>query len=268
MRKTIFLFGLSSILFFTLGCNSLQRTINDFNAFTPAQDKELGLQVAADIASKPSEYPILPEAGNEKIYAYIRGLASQIVNSGQLKHKDLFSWKVLIIKDNKTLNAFCTPGGHIYVYTGLIKFLDSEDQLLGVLGHEMAHADLRHSTAQLTKQYGISILGDALLGSKGAIGQITTAVVGGIAGLKFSRISETEADEASVKYLCNTKYNAAGAAGFFKKIEGQSQSAEWLSTHPNPTNRIKNIEDREKALGCSGSNTNTSEYSKMKALLP
>ena len=53
------------------------------------------------------------------------------------------------------LNAFCTPGGYIYVYTGLIKYLDNEAQLAGVLGHEIAHADLRHVTDQLTEQYGV-----------------------------------------------------------------------------------------------------------------
>ena len=63
-----------------------------------------------------------------------------------------------LIDDDKTLNAFCTPGGFIYVYTGLIKFLDSEDQLAGVMGHEIAHAALRHSTRQMTKVYGVQTL--------------------------------------------------------------------------------------------------------------
>jgi len=72
------------------------------------------------------------------------------------KHKDDFAWQVKIIDDPETLNAFATPGGYIYVYTGLIKFLDTEDQLAGVMGHEIAHADLRHSTRQMTSSYGVS----------------------------------------------------------------------------------------------------------------
>ena len=61
-----------------------------------------------------------------------------------------FDWELKIIHDDETLNAFCAPGGYIYVYTGLIKFLAHEDNLAGVIGHEIAHADLRHSTQQLT----------------------------------------------------------------------------------------------------------------------
>ena len=75
-------------------------------------------------------------------------LITKMISNGDLR----------IIHDDSTLNAFCTPGGYIYIYTGILKFLDSEDEFAGVLGHEIAHADLRHSTRQMTKQYGVQIL--------------------------------------------------------------------------------------------------------------
>jgi len=262
----VLLIGLvSSVIFYE--CKSLASGANNLNAFTVAQDKELGDQVAGEIASKPTEYPILPEAGNQEIYNYIRGMKNTIINSGKVKYKNEFPWEVKIIKDDKTLNAFCTPGGHIYVYTGLIKFLDSEDQLMGVMGHEIAHADGRHSTEQLTKQYGIAFIADALLGNKTALGQIAETVVGGLAGLSFSRANESEADSKSVEYLCGSTINAAGAAGFFKKMEGEKQPPTFLSTHPAPANRIANIEKKARNLNCAGSLTNTSVYQKMKAKL-
>ncbi|NCX96935.1 MAG: peptidase M48, partial [Chitinophagia bacterium] len=117
-----------------------------FNAFTLAQDKELGMQVAAGIAADPKNYPILSESQYPASYAYIRKIRDNILNSGKVTNKSSFDWPVYIIKDDKTLNAFCTPGGYIFVYTGLIKFLDTEDDLAGVLGHEIAHADKRHSS--------------------------------------------------------------------------------------------------------------------------
>jgi predicted Zn-dependent protease len=256
--------GLLTLLmsFSLLGCKS-------FNAFTIDQDKQLGDQVAAEIASKPKEYPILPESSNTQLYSYVRSLVNTILNTGTVVNKNNFVWSVKIIDDPKTLNAFCTPGGHIYVYTGLIKYLDSEDQLLGVLGHEIAHADLRHSTEQLTKQYGISIVADALGGNKTALAQIATSLAGGLAGLQFSRTDEAEADKQSVKYLCSTPYNAAGAAGFFEKMQaaGTKQPPEWLSTHPNPANRIENIKKVKQESGCTGTRTNVGEYVKMKALI-
>ena len=233
------------------------------NLFPVADDIKLGKQVAAEIASKKQEFPLMPEEGNEEAYKYVRGLADKILNTGKVAHRKEFAWQVKIIRDDKTLNAFCTPGGHIYVYTGLIKYLDSEDQLAGVLGHEIAHAALRHTTRQMTKSIGVSVLVNAVSGNRQALGQVVSAIV----GLKFSRSHESEADEASVNYLCGTGLNAAGCAGFFKKIQKKGgQPPEFLSTHPNPKNRIEDIEFRAKNLGCKGKNTNQSEYQRVKGL--
>ncbi|HHJ50761.1 MAG TPA: peptidase M48, partial [Phaeodactylibacter sp.] len=115
------------------GCNV--KGGQGINLFTIEQEQELGRQVKQEIESNPSEYPLLPEQGNEQVYQYIRSLRDYILNSGQLAHRNDFAWEVKIIKDDETLNAFCTPGGYIYVYSGLIKFLDNESELLGVLAH-------------------------------------------------------------------------------------------------------------------------------------
>ena len=117
-----------------------------FNLFTVQQDRDLGMQVAQEIESNPAEYPILDSASNVKAYKYIYDIRNKILATGKVKHKNEFAWRIRIINDEKTLNAFCTPGGYIYVYTGIIKYLDNESQLEGVMGHEMGHADLRHST--------------------------------------------------------------------------------------------------------------------------
>jgi predicted Zn-dependent protease len=90
----------------------------------------------------------------------------------------------------------------------------------------------------------------------------------GLVGLKFSRNHETEADESSVIYLCSTGYNAAGAAGFFKKIQGKGGTPPaFLSTHPDPKNRVQEIEKKANAMGCKGNATNNEEYARMKSLL-
>jgi beta-barrel assembly-enhancing protease len=237
------------------------------NLFSPEQDMELGTQVNEEILSDPKQFPILPENGNETVYRYVRGITSKLLNTGQVQYSDKFAWQVRIIADDKTLNAFCTPGGYIYVYTGLIKFLDSEDQLAGVMGHEIAHAALRHSTRQMTQAYGIAALSSIITGksSPGLIEQIAQ----GLLSLKFSRNHETEADHYSVVYLCSTGYNAAGAAGFFKKISEKGGSVpEFLSTHPDPGNRIANIESKAVEMGCTGNDTNQAEYARIKTLLP
>lgn len=239
------------------------------NFFSVEDDIALGKQVKAEIESNPSEFPLLPEAGNEQVYSYVRSLANTILNSGRVENRNVFAWEIKIIDDDETLNAFCTPGGYIYVYTGLIKFLDSEDQLMGVIGHEIAHAAMRHSTRQLTQLYGLQFLGSILTdSSEPGLIEKAKQVALSLASLKFSRTHETEADNRSVLYMCNTSRNAAGAAGFFKKIQDKSGAPpQFLSTHPDPGNRVQNIEALSKDLNCSGNEKNISKYASIKAML-
>jgi predicted Zn-dependent protease len=237
-----------------------------FNLFTIEQDKALGAQVAHEIDSNTIEYPLLDSVQYRQVYAYLYKVRDNILNAGKVDLKNDFQWRLRIIHDDSTLNAFCTPGGYIYVYTGILKFLDSEDQLAGVLGHEIGHADMRHSTRQMTTMFGIQVLQDVILGKRDAIKQVTAALV----GLKFSRKHETEADERSVIYLCPTEYNADGGAAFFEKIQalGGARQPEFLSTHPDPGNRIEHFRNSKITLGCTGSKDFKTEYKAMVALLP
>ena len=109
----------------------------------------------------------------------------------------------------------------------------------------------------------MALLLDAVLGERDAVEQILGALV----TLTFSRGHETEADEFSVNYLCPSPYNAAGSAGFFQKMEGQAQPPVFLSTHPNPANRVETINELASTLSCGGTRTNKSKYEQMKKLL-
>ncbi len=240
----------ATLVLFTLFLFNSCKKSGGVNIFSLEDDKKLGLQVSQQIESDPGQYPVLSESTYPESYTYIKALRDRILNSGQLQHKDDFVWQVKIIKDDNTLNAFCTPGGYIYVYTGLIKYLDTEDQLAGVMGHEIAHADRRHSTAAMTTEYGITTMFEIVLGkNQGALSTLAANLL----QLKYSRNHETDADEQSVLYLSGTPYQCNGAAGFFEKIEssGGSNGPEFLSTHPNPDNRIENINAKSTALGCS-----------------
>jgi predicted Zn-dependent protease len=162
------------------------------------------------------------------------------------------------------LNAFATPGGYIYVYAGLILYLETEDHLVGVIGHEIAHAERRHSVKQLEKQYGVSLLLSVVAGqSASQLTQIAGQIAGTIAGLAFSRGAETEADEFAVKYTKDTDYACNGVAGFFQKLEDENapRPPEFLSTHPNPDTRIEDINNVANALGCDKTEKADANYS-------
>lgn len=240
----------------------------NLNILSVEDDKKLGLQVSQQIEGNPTEYPLLDESTYASSYTYLRGITDKILNSGKLAYRNEFVWKVKIIRDDNTLNAFCTPGGYIYVYTGLIKYLDNEDQLAGVMGHEIAHADLRHTSRQMTKQYGYTTLIQVLTGKDpGTLAQIAL----NLKSLQNSREFETEADSKSVEYLSPTNYACNGAAGFFEKMlaNGSSQSQpQWLSTHPNPDNRVTNINAKADQLRCSKTPSAPATYQDFKNSLP
>lgn len=267
--KTLILSSVSlTLLFSVLSCGALNEKNKGkgINLFTIEQDKQLGAQVAAEIDRDTVNYPLLDSVRYQEVYKYVYKVRDKILNSGQVDFKDDFGWRVRIIHDDSTLNAFCTPGGYIYVYTGILKFLETEDQFAGVLGHEIGHADMRHSTRQMTKMFGVQVLIDILAGNNAMLGQVTAALV----GLKFSRAHETEADERSVRYLCPTDYHADGGAGFFQKIEamGGTRTPEFLSTHPNPENRIEHFQTEAITQGCVGNKDYKAEYQKMVEKLP
>lgn len=250
----------------TTSQNGTSKTLG-LNLFTVEQDKQLGAQVAGEIDGNKKDYPLLDSVKYKEVYQYIYKVRNNILNSGKVELKDKFSWRLRIIHDDSTLNAFCTPGGYIYIYTGILKFMDSEDQLAGVMGHEIGHADMRHSTRQMTTMYGVQFIEQIFLGNRELLKQFTSSII----GLKFSRNHEKEADERSVMYLCPTQYNAAGGAGFFRKIEamGNSQRVpEFLSTHPNPEGRIEHFINSKTTMGCTGNKDFKAEYQRMVSLLP
>ncbi|MFN0274350.1 MAG: M48 family metalloprotease [Chitinophagales bacterium] len=237
------------------------------NIFSIEDDKSLGAQIDAEILADPTTYPILDENDYSTAYDLLNDIRDRILAEGEVTHATDFVWKLRIIHDDDILNAFCTPGGYIYVYTGLIKYLENEAELAGVMGHEMAHADLRHATDQLTEQYGISLLLSIVLGENSSV---LTDIAQGLAGLAFSRGDESQADEYSVIYLCPTEYYAAGAAGFFQKIEdeGGVNVPEFLSTHPNPDNRIEDIIAKYEELACPGDELFEERYADLIDALP
>ena len=218
------------------------------------EEKGLGAQFDSTILANPAEYPILTEAEYPAANAYLRDIFNRILNSGEVKYRDEFDWQIRLIENDSTLNAFATPGGYVYVYTGLIKYLEQEDDLAGVLGHEIGHADLRHSARALEREYGINALLSILLGNNDSqLVEIVAGTAKGLSTLSYGRDLETEADERSVTYLAQTDYSCAAARSFFQKLNEEEQTGrtpEFLSTHPNPGNRVENITATAQEAGC------------------
>lgn len=266
--KPLVLSAFITSLVFLLSCDKN----NDPVLFSLENDKQLGAEVAAEIAATDS-LVILSRDQYPEAYSYLEGMKNEILNSGKVTYKDDFVWELHII-DADVLNAFATPGGYIYIYTGLIKYLDNADHLAGVLGHEIAHADQRHSIKQLQQSYSLSLLiGIALGNNPSQLKQLAAELAGTLGALKFSRDDESEADSYAVDYLAQTPYACNGVAGFFEKLIGRDQAGftpEFLSTHPNPANRVQDIQEMADDLGCDTTPVSESNftYQDLKNSLP
>lgn len=265
MKQTILF--LSFFLLFILAISGCKKG-KGINVFTVQQDKEFGAQLKQEIDANPSMYPVLPYIGNETAYEYMYAMRDAILSSDELRYRDEFNWELYLIEDDSTLNAFCAPGGYMYVYTGLIKYLEEADHLAGVVGHEIAHADQRHSTQQMTQVYGLEVLLSVLSGDDpNALAEMAA----GLAALGFSRSHEKDADDHSVDYLCDTDYASNGAAAFFQKLIDSGQTGgtpAFLSTHPNPGNRVQAINDRANDLNCSTTLKPNEDYTAFQNSLP
>jgi predicted Zn-dependent protease len=238
----------------------------------------LGKEIQQQIKAESTQFPVLQ--GHQEVKNYISGLGQYVLKSSAIKYKNIFPYTFEVIHDDSTINAFCIPGGYIYIYTGLIKFLDNEAALIGVIGHEIAHAERRHMTQRLTSYYGVSMILSLVLGSNPSqLGQIAANLFVGLGFLANSRADEEEADNYSIRYLTGTKYYPGAITFFFDKIreeqriKGQTPGDldRLLATHPLPQDRINNVNQKVKNLKPKPNPTQglfTDEYQRMKAKLP
>lgn len=243
MRKRLIFAGLAAaIVLFAAGQKKLPKP--GWNLFSKEQDIEIGREFSKQIEQ---QHHIVQ---NQELTDYVNRIGMRLVERGQLE-KYPFFFKVV---QEDSINAFALPGGPMYVHTGLIKAADNEAQLAGVLAHELSHVVLRHGTNQATKANAtqlIAMLGGAMLGSGSLTGQLAQLGIGLGANsvlLKFSRGAESDADLLGAHAMAKAGYNPVEMARFFEKLQAEtgkrSGVAEWFSSHPNPGNRVKSVEEQ------------------------
>ncbi|MCF8335443.1 MAG: M48 family metalloprotease [Bacteroidales bacterium] len=241
------------------------------NIFTLEEDRQFGRDFDQEIRNN-DEFDVLDEAQYSSAYGHLNRIKNDLLGSDDLNHREDFDWKARIIKNDTVLNAFAVPGGYMYFYTGLIRYLDNEAQFAGVMAHEMAHVDKRHTTQRMTKIYGFQFLTGLLLGEDpDKWAEIAADLALGLGQLQFSRNDEYEADEFAVKYTADTDLYPKGVAGFFIKLEDEENRPkipEFLSTHPSPDNRIEQIDAVWKDIDSPTGDKSPERYREFKNALP
>jgi predicted Zn-dependent protease len=147
----------------------------------------------------------------------------------------------LLEKDD--INAFALPNGHLIVYTGLILNSENQEELSGVICHEIAHIQLNHVMKKLIKEVGLSVLISMTTGNGGSEAIKQTAKT--LSSTAFDRSLEKEADIKAVDYLVKAKINPESFANFLYKLSKKENETSkyliWISTHPESKERAEYI---------------------------
>ncbi len=262
--QAMLLLGIPFLAMLGVACGGL-------NIYPVSEDVKLGLGIDKQIKADTKTYPVYTDAGTR---SYVQDIVNQLKNSPLVQYKKEFPYTVTIINDPKTLNAFCTPGGYIYVYTGILKALDNEASLAAVLGHEMAHAERRHSTQRMTKALGAQLMLEIALGKNpDKTTELAANLFTGMALLKNSRDDEAEADDYSFRYMQSSKWYPGALGFFFEKIRNNSGGMleRWTSTHPLPQDRLDANNERVRIANLpppTEDNLFARPYQQMKNRLP
>jgi predicted Zn-dependent protease len=162
-----------------------------------------------------------------------------------------FAWEFNLIQDEKTVNAWCMPGGKVAFYTAILPICKDETGVAVVMGHEVAHAIANHGRERMSQgliqQFGLSTLGAAMGQNPTVTKQIFLEAVGmgaNLGALKFSRQHESEADHIGLIFMALAGYDPNQAPTFWQRMTTLSagqKPPEFMSTHPSDETRIKDL---------------------------
>lgn len=224
-------------------CTMMQRSQTEqivaATLISDQQETDLGFQVHEELKKENTKFLENPDVG-----FYVSGLVQKLLPLASADRPNV-KWQYFVIDDPKTVNAFATPGGRIYVYTGLLLTAESEAEIIGVLGHELGHVVARHSARQLVAAKGLETVGSMALGKNPSdIAVLAAGLVGKGSIMAYGRDMELEADQYGAKYANAAGYDPRGLATFFEKLKAKGDLPEFLtflSTHPSNTERIEKI---------------------------
>ncbi len=177
------------------------------------------------------------------------------------------------IIDTDLVNAFATPGGHIYLYTGLLKNMDNEAELAAVMAHEISHVVARHGVKRLQAAMGVALLQQLVLGNSSDALNAAVGMAVGLSFASYSRENEREADSYGITYMTQTGYDPRGAISMFEKLaqmsDGSPNFFESLTmSHPDTQERIANAKEEISSMNLSSNLVlNSDKYRQMKTRL-
>ncbi len=211
-------------------------------ALSPDQEIALGLQSAPQMAKQHGG--LHPSA---KAQARIDAIGARLVSQSAAKDID-WNWEFHLLRDSDTINAFALPGGQIFMTAALYNKLPSDDEVAGVLGHEIGHVIARHGAEHLAKQQLTAGLTGAATVAAGDYNMGRMAqMIGQMVNMKYGRDDELESDYLGVRFMSEAGYEPEALIRVMEVLAessgGSGGQPEFFSTHPNPDNRIEKIRE-------------------------
>ena len=205
-----------------------------------SQEIAMGLEAAKEAAGQMGVYP------DKELQAYVSGVGMPMAKASE---RPALPWSFTVI-DDPVVNAFARPGGPLFVTRGILAYMNSEAQLASVLGHEIGHVTARHAVSQMSQAQlaQIGLVGAMVVQPELAqFGELGSTALG-LMFLKFGRDDELQADELGFRYMTAQTYEPGEMTEVFRTLartsERSADTPEWLSTHPDPGNRVARTEDR------------------------
>ena len=234
----------AGIILFTLFKYYAKRETNEYTGksqsvdLTVEQEIALGLQSAPQMAAQHGG--LHPDQQAQQL---VDAVGAKLVNNSVARQSP-YKYDFHLLRDPQAINAFALPGGQIFITYALYSKLENEDQLAGVLGHEIGHVLGRHSAERMAKQ-GLTqgLISGVMVGGGEGTGQLA-AMVGNALNMKYGRGDELESDELGVLLLIKAGYQPEemiGVMRILKAAAGPNRTPEFQSTHPDPENRIEMI---------------------------
>lgn len=205
---------------------------------------KLGQQAAAELRKKEK---VLPSSDGR--VRLLRRVGQRLLNTIDKDEPWEYSFDVI---ESKEVNAFALPGGAVFFYTGLLDKLKTEDELAGVLGHELTHVRREHWARRVGEQQKRNLLlgGLLILGHANNDVASLASLGNSLYTMQFSRGDENDADIRGFQMMTAAGYNPEGMADVFRMLGSLGgKTPEFLSDHPSDKNRVKRIEDLAKKSG-------------------
>lgn len=214
---------------------------------SPEQEIAIGLQHAPAMAEQHGG--LHPD---QQLQAFVDQVGAKLVNNSMARETP-YEYDFHLLRDDQTINAFALPGGQIFITYALLSKLENEDQVAGVLGHEIGHVLGKHSAERVANsEMWQTISMGAEVG--GGMGQVAGGIGQNIL-LGNGRDDELESDDLGVRFMIRSGYNPYEMIGVMKILKaagGPNRQPEFSSTHPDPENRIEQIEASIKKYGYKG----------------